>query len=669
MSVQVAKTAGFCFGVKRAVDMAFQAAHENGPVRTLGELIHNPQIVAELDRCGVKVAGSVAECPDGCSVVIRSHGVAKSVYGEIEERGLRCVDTTCPFVSKLHAIVERCNGEGRDILIAGDASHPEIQGVLGYCADQAETPAEFMIRKSGEPSRVFTFNSLSELENIEKKEPFMGQKPAVMLAQTTFNTNEWIKCVNFARKVYTNIKIFDTICSATEERQQEAAKLAQKADFMIVIGGRHSSNTKKLWEICRNYCPTVLVESAAELDGALLSSYSNIGITAGASTPVRIIKEVQEMSENLTNEANATEEVSFAEMLEQNFKSTYTGEKVTGVITGITPTEIIVEIGAKQTGYIPLHELTDDPAAKAEDLVKIGDELTLKVLRVNDVEGTIMLSKKKVDAEASFDKIMAASENGDVLEGTVIEIVKGGVVALCDSIKVFIPASQATLSRNEPLDGLLKKDVRFKILEVNAGRKRAVGSIRAVLAEERKAQEEIFWQTAEIGKAYTGVVKSLTSYGAFVDLGGVDGMIHVSELSWSRIKNPAEVVSIGDTVEVYIKDLDTEKKKVSLGYKKAEDNPWAVLERDYPVGSVVKVKIVSLTTFGAFAQIIPSIDGLIHISQIAKERINKPADVLSVGQEVDVMITDIDFDKKRVSLSMKALLTDEEEAPAEDIQE
>ena len=330
---------------------------------------------------------------------------------------------------------------------------------------------------------------------------------------------------------------------------------------------------------------------------------------------------------------------------------------------------IIVEIGAKQTGYIPLHELTDDPAAKAEDLVKIGDELTLKVLRVNDVEGTIMLSKKKVDAEASFDKIMAASENGDVLEGTVIEIVKGGVVALCDSIKVFIPASQATLSRNEPLDGLLKKDVRFKILEVNAGRKRAVGSIRAVLAEERKAQEEIFWQTAEIGKAYTGVVKSLTSYGAFVDLGGVDGMIHVSELSWSRIKNPAEVVSIGDTVEVYIKDLDTEKKKVSLGYKKAEDNPWAVLERDYPVGSVVKVKIVSLTTFGAFAQIIPSIDGLIHISQIAKERINKPADVLSVGQEVDVMITDIDFDKKRVSLSMKALLTDEEEAPAEDIQE
>lgn len=664
MSVRVAKTAGFCFGVKRAVDMAFQAARGNGPVRTLGELIHNPQIVAELDACGVKVAECVAQCPEGCSVVIRSHGVAKSVYREIEERRLRCVDATCPFVAKLHSIVEQWSSGGKDILIAGDAGHPEIQGVLGYCVQRTDGLSD-----GEEKSHVFTFKSLSELENLVRNDPFIGEKPAVMLAQTTFNTNEWIKCVNFARKVYTNIRIFDTICSATEERQREAAELAQKSDFMIVIGGRHSSNTKKLWEICRNFCPAILVESAAEINGELLRGCSNIGITAGASTPVRIIKEVQEMSENLTNEANATEEVSFAEMLEQNFKSTYTGEKVTGVVTGITPTEIIVEIGAKQTGYIPLHELTDDPNAKAEDLVKVGDELTLKVLRVNDVEGTIMLSKKKVDAEASFDKIVAASENGDILEGTVIEIVKGGVVALCDGIKVFIPASQATLSRNEPLDGLLKQDVRFKILEVNTGRKRAVGSIRAVLAEERKAQEEIFWQTAEIGKVYTGVVKSLTSYGAFVDLGGVDGMIHVSELSWSRIKNPAEVVSVGDTVEVYIKDLDTEKKKVSLGYKKAEDNPWEILKRDYPVGSIVKVKIVSLTTFGAFAQIIPSIDGLIHISQIAKERINKPADVLSVGQEVDVMITDIDFDKKRVSLSMKALLQDEDEAPAEEVQE
>lgn len=361
------------------------------------------------------------------------------------------------------------------------------------------------------------------------------------------------------------------------------------------------------------------------------------------------------------------DELSFEEMLEQSFKTIYNREKVTAVVTGLAPNEISVDIGTKHAGYVPLAELTDDPNAKVEDLVKVGDELELLVVRVNDVEGTVMLSKKRLDAIAGFEKVMNAVDTSEILEGTVVEVIKGGVLALTNGVKVFIPASQATMSRNDSLEDLLKKKVEFKILEVNRQRKRAVGSIRAVLREQRKELEEKFWQSVEVGQKFTGMVKSLTSYGAFVNLGGVDGMVHISELSWNRIKHPSEVVNVGDTVDVYIKDIDSENKKISLGYKKSEDNPWEIMKKDYDVGTVCNVKVVSMTPFGAFAQIIPGVDGLIHISQISNERINKPSDVLEIGQEVQVKITELDTEKKRVSLSIRALLeaSDEESAPAE----
>lgn len=364
------------------------------------------------------------------------------------------------------------------------------------------------------------------------------------------------------------------------------------------------------------------------------------------------------MSENLNNQ----EELSFEELLDQSFKSTYTGEKVTGIVTGIAPNEITVDIGTKHAGYLPISEFTDDPAANIAEMVKKGDELELMVVRVNDVEGTVMLSKKRLDAIAGFEKVMNAVDTGEILEGVVVDVVKGGVLALTNGVKVFIPASQATMSRGQDLNTLLKQKVEFKILEVNRQRRRAVGSIRAVLSEQRKALEEQFWANVEVGKHYQGTVKSLTSYGAFVDLGGVDGMIHISELSWQRIKHPSQVVKEGDVVDVYVKDIDPEKKKISLGYKKTEDNPWVILQNQYQVGDTAHVKIVSMTTFGAFAQLIPGVDGLIHVSQIANERIGKPSDVLSIGQEVDVKITEIDFENKRVSLSIRALLNDQEEA-------
>ena len=661
MPVTVAKTAGFCFGVRRAVDTVYRQLEEScrtesPKLYTLGEIIHNPQVVEELNDLGAVAVEQLPELltleqTEKVPVIIRSHGVPHSVYEAFEENGIPYVDATCPYVRQIQKIVAD-QPQDTLVLVAGDAKHPEVKGIIGHCN------ATFV-----------TFESAEELQKITENSPNLAKMNSVMVAQTTFNTSEWQKCVETAKKLYTKPKIFDTICKATLMRQTEAAHLAEVSDIMIVIGGRHSSNTRKLSDICSRYCKTIWVETAQELlNGQAdvvcqIAAGSRVGVTAGASTPVRIIKEVQKTMSEILKE----EEMSFEEMLDQSFKSTYTGEKVKAVVTSVAPNEITVDIGTKHTGYVPLAELTSDPSLKPEDIVKKGDEIELVVLRVNDVEGTVMLSKKRLDAQAGFEKVMAAAGTGEVLSGTVTDVVKGGVLAITEGVKVFIPASLSGVSKNEPLEQLLKQKVDFVIREVNEKRHRAVGSIKDVLKEQKKALEEKFWGEVEVGKRYQGGVKSLTSYGAFVDLGGVDGMVHISELSWLRIKHPSDVVKVGDVLDVYVKDIDTENKKISLGYKKTEDNPWEVLKRDYEIGSVVTAKVVSMTAFGAFAQIIPGVDGLIHISQISNERINKPQDVLTIGQEVQVQITDIDFDKKRVSLSMKALLDDSAEEAAEEV--
>ncbi len=661
MPVTVAKTAGFCFGVRRAVDTVYRQLEEScrtesPKLYTLGEIIHNPQVVEELNDLGAVAVEQLPELltleqTEKVPVIIRSHGVPHSVYEAFEQNGIPYVDATCPYVRQIQKIVAD-QPQDTLVLVAGDAKHPEVKGIIGHCN------ATFV-----------TFESAEELQKITENSPNLAKMNSVMVAQTTFNTSEWQKCVETAKKLYTKPKIFDTICKATLMRQTEAAHLAEVSDIMIVIGGRHSSNTRKLSDICSRYCKTIWVETAQELlNGQAdvvcqIAAGSRVGVTAGASTPVRIIKEVQKTMSEILKE----EEMSFEEMLDQSFKSTYTGEKVKAVVTSVAPNEITVDIGTKHTGYVPLAELTSDPSLKPEDIVKKGDEIELVVLRVNDVEGTVMLSKKRLDAQAGFEKVMAAAGTGEVLSGTVTDVVKGGVLAITEGVKVFIPASLSGVSKNEPLEQLLKQKVDFVIREVNEKRHRAVGSIKDVLKEQKKALEEKFWGEVEVGKRYQGVVKSLTSYGAFVDLGGVDGMVHISELSWLRIKHPSDVVKVGDVLDVYVKDIDTENKKISLGYKKTEDNPWEVLKRDYEIGSVVTAKVVSMTAFGAFAQIIPGVDGLIHISQISNERINKPQDVLTIGQEVQVQITDIDFDKKRVSLSMKALLDDSAEEAAEEV--
>ena len=634
--------------MNRAVTIVNNLLDEGKKVTTLGPIIHNPHMVAELAERGVEIADTPNDLSSmDRTLVIRSHGVPQSVIDEIEQKGISYENATCPFVSKIHQIVKDNSREGKVVLIAGDENHPEVQGIVGHCE------GEHYIFKNYEDLGKL----LKKLENIENIS-------ICVVAQTTYDVKEWKNCLKLLKKVYTNAKIFDTICSATSIRQSEAEELASISDIMVVIGGRQSSNTAKLFSVCKSNCErTYLIESAAELDDIALIDADIIGITAGASTPARIIKEVfNTMTENIEKTENTAE--NFAELLEESLKNFNTDEKVHGVVVGIAPNEVYVDVGRKQAGFIPLAELSNDPNAKAEDLVKIGDELDLLIMRTNDQEGTIMLSKKRLDAIKGWDEIIKANEEDTPVTGFVTDVVKGGVIAVANGVRVFIPASQATATRGEPLENLLKKEVSFKIIEVNKGRRRAVGSIRAILKEERQKLADKFWETAEIGKKYTGTVKSLTSYGAFVDIGGIDGMIHISELSWGRIKHPSEVVKVGDTVEVYIKDLDREKGKISLGYKNTEDNPWEILKRDYPEGTVTEATIVGMTDFGAFANILPGIDGLIHISQISTERIEKPQDVLKIGDKVTVKITKIDFDKKRISLSIRELLEDQKSEEA-----
>ena len=662
MKITLAKTAGFCFGVNRAVNMVYELLEKGEKVCTLGPIIHNPQLVEELKEKGVRIVESPDEVKDGEILVIRSHGVGLDVINKANELNTKIADATCPFVSKIHKIVNEKSKAGYVTIIAGDRFHQEVKGIIGHCEGE-----------------YHVVSGTEELEKLLENQENFGEKPLILVSQTTFNAKIWENTQKNLKKVCTNAEIFDTICNATSMRQNEAEELSKQNDAIIVIGGRHSSNTAKLFDVCKANCPrTYHVETAAELSEVDLTGVGSVGVVAGASTPAGIIKEViKTMSENLQPveeqmEVKESVQKSFEEMTdEEAFEaslSSLTGDqKVCGTVIAVNPTEITVDIGRGVTGYVSAAEYSSNPDAKLMDEVKVDDKLNLIIMKINDQEGTAMLSKRRYDAIAGWDNIVAAKDSGEIVTGFVKEIIKGGVVAYSNNVRVFIPASQATASRNDSLEDLKGKEVSFRIIEIGRGR-RAVGSIRSVLREQKKAAEDKIWESIAVGDRFTGTVKSLTSYGAFVDIGGVDGMVHVSELSWQRIKNPSEVVLVGDTVEVYVKAIDPEKRKISLGYKKDEDNPWVIFQNNYNVDDVVKVTIVSMTTYGAFARIIPGIDGLIHISQIANKHVAKPQDELTVGQEVEVKITAIDFEKKRVSLSIRALLEPEvkEEEPAAD---
>ena len=648
MRVIQAKSAGFCYGVERAVRLAEQTAREKGGCVMLGSIIHNAHVVRELEQLGGRCVNSVEEIRPGDTVIIRSHGERKEVFDRLVEVGIQCVDATCPNVQRIQQLVAQADGEGRTPIIIGEEHHPEVIGVASW---------------SG---RSMIFETPEKLQKWLDSAPENRHLPLTAVAQTTCIRSLWETSSKILKKECTNAKLFDTICNATQRRQSEAAELAAMVDVMVVVGDRKSANTQHLTEICSERCPRVYqVEGASELEPNFLKGCSVAGLTAGASTPASIIKEVNEtMSEEIKN-TEAMEE-SFEELLEKSFKTLNTGEKVTGIVTAIGPTEVQVDLGCKQAGYIAIDELSADPNVKPEDVVKVGDEIETYIIRVNDVEGYAMLSKKRLDAVKVWDDIAEACENKTTLEGKVTEENKGGIVVNVKGVRVFVPASQSGQPRGAELSEMIGQTVSLRITEVNRARRRVVGSIRAVQYEARQAAQAEIWNNIEVGKHYNGVVKSMTSYGVFVDIGGVDGMVHISELSWSRIKNPAEVVSVGDPLDVYVISFDPEKRKISLGVKDHSCNPWDKFMETYKVGDVANVRIVKLMAFGAFAEVVPGVDGLIHISQIADRRIEKPSDVLSEGQMVDAKITAIDEEKQKISLSIRALLTPAADEEAED---
>ena len=674
-TVTVAENAGFCFGVKRATDRlerAMREAVEGEKIYTLGHLIHNETYNESLRRRGVdaievdeieRVAAEASE-ERPVTVLVRAHGCTRETAKLMRRLSaknphFRWIDCTCPYVKKIHKIAAECDAQSSFFVLIGAAAHPEVVGIMSYF--------------DGEK---YVFSSAEELESSlsQLRDDKLHKKTPVMVAQTTQNLGSWNKSQQIIKKLYTNAEIFDTICSVTELRQTEAKQLAQRCDCMIVIGGRESSNTAKLYEICRSFCGnTVWISCAAELTREMFSHAQHIGIVAGASTPSDEIQEVYKtMSEMKEN---------FEELLESQCLTLNTGDVVTGTVTHVSDAELQLDVGAGVTGYIKADQISNDPAFKLTENFKNGDKVEGFVIRVSDIEGVAELSKKRADADKNWQSLVEACESKAVLEGKVTEVIKGGVVINYNANRVFVPASQTGVPKDGDLAVLAGTTVSFKIIEIKPGKK-AIGSIRVVLREARRAQESEFWASIEVGKAYHGTVKSLTSFGAFVDLGGVDGMVHLTELSWKHIKNPAEVVAVGDELDVFVKSFDPEKKRISLGYKTEESNPWNIFKSQYAVGDIASVKIVNMMPFGAFAEVVDGVDGLIHISQIAMKRIAKPADMLEIGQIVDARIIEIDDEKKKVSLSIRSLLEeaasaaeampedyvaeDAEEAPAEE---
>lgn len=632
----------------RAVKIVYNKLDNRNNVVTLGPIIHNRNVVADLEMRGCR-AVELKGVEAGQTVIIRSHGVSREVYAVLERIGAEIVDATCPFVERIQKKALEKTQQGKTVLIAGDISHPEVCGIRGFCQTESYVFAD------PDELRALLYDLSADTE-------------LCVLSQTTYNKLLWEQCRKVIEELRPDAEIYDTICNATAQRQSEAQELSSKADLMIIAGGKNSSNTHKLVQVCQKNCRTIHVENGTELKEALKGEDFTltrfIGISAGASTPAYIIEEVQQAMSEMLN--NVDEEFNFAEEMEKTLKKIHKGMKVDGIVTAIDANgEVSVDIGTKHTGYIKPEELTDDPTKKPEDIVSIGDNIALIVLQTSDEKGIVELSKKRVDAALGLEKIAAAKEEGTVLSGIVSAVVKGGLIVTSNGVRVFVPASQA-VPRGGNLDDMLKQTVDFKILEVNEARQKAVGSIRAVEREAREAAKAKFFETAAAGDVIVGEVKSITDYGVFVDLGGVDGLVRRMDLSWKRVKHPSDIVSVGDKIEVRIKDIDTEAGKVSLSAKKDSDNPWEIFKTNYEVGQTVNVKVVSLTSFGAFAQIIDGIDGLIHISQIANQRVDNVADILSVGQEVEVKITEIDYDKKRISLSIRALLpADIEEAEEE----
>lgn len=644
LNIVMAQKAGLCFGVKRAIEMAETAAAKEELI-CCGPLIHNRQEVERLGKLGVKtveddLTKAIHDVKPGEAVLIRSHGVGPEVFKLLENQGCHVINATCPFVDKAQKLAADAHDHGFQVIILGDKNHDEVRGLQAWTGGAAWIVA-----------------SAQELEEIS-----LPEKVAV-LAQTTEKESKFTELVTYLQDRVNELKVLPTICQATRERQEAAAGLASKVDIMIVVGGKHSSNTRKLWEVSERRNPrSYMLEEAQDLKPEWFTHKKTVGITAGASTPDWIIKEVIDKMEELIKEEqnNAETEDQMDESME--FVSFRPGEILTGKIVKISSDEVWVDIGGKSEGIISAEELSyrkTDP----RNMVKLGQDIMVEVLK-EDREGNIILSHKRAMVEEALKKLEEAQKEGTVIEAPVVEVVKGGLVVDV-GVRGFVPASQIDTKYIDDLSKYLHQQLRMKVIELDKNSRKAVLSQKVVLSEESKKQKEALWEGMQEGMTQKGVVKRIASFGAFVDIGGVDGLLHVSEMGWSRVNNPADVVAEGDEIEVEIIKIDRAKGKVSLSLKQLLKNPWDVAAEKYQVGMVVTGKVVRTVPFGAFIKLEPGVEGLAHISQLSQKRVNKVEDVLSVGQMVDAKITEIDMTKKRISLSLKDVITDAERKETE----
>ena len=630
MEIILAKSAGFCFGVQRAVDMAYeQAGHRE--VYTFGPIIHNEEVIEDLKSKGVNIIEDLDELEgkSDCTVVIRSHGVEKKVYDDLNSRGIHVVDATCPFVKKIHNIVKDDSEAGRVIIIVGDPNHQEVKGIVGWC--------------SGEVHVVDSEEGALSLIDVLSDE----SREISVVSQTTFNLNKFNNIVDIIRNKLYNVNVYETICNATAVRQKEAKEIASRVDAMIVIGGRNSSNTQKLYDISKKECEnTYYIQTLVDLDLTTFESVSRVGITAGASTPNKIIKEVH----------GRMDEMNFEELLknDESRVSIKTGEIVEGRVIDVKPDEILVDISYKSDGIIPRSEYTNTPNADLTELVHVDDPITAKVVKTNDGEGSVLLSYKRVAAEKANEKLEAALESGEILTGKVVQVVSGGLNVMYDETRVFIPASLVSDTYEKNLDKYLDQDIEFVLTEYQPKKRRIIGNRKQIVAARKAEAAKALFDRIEVGMIVEGVVKNVTSFGAFIDLGGADGLLHISEMSWGRVDDPKSVLKVGDTVKAFIKNIDGEK--IALSLKFDDTNPWLNAAEKYAPGTVVTGKVARMADFGAFIELEPGVDALLHVSQISYEHVNKPEDVYKVGDEVEAVVVECNADDKKISLSVKELL-------------
>lgn len=648
-NIRVAESAGFCFGVKRAIEMAYEAIGVEPKLYSYGQLIHNKTVTDNLASKGLEIVESLDGLTEG-TLLIRSHGVGKALYDEAEAKGLKILDGTCPFVKKIHNIVHDKLAEGMGIIIVGDGTHPEVIGINGWCENAA------VILEDEEAAKT---------KEIPEKEKY------AVVVQTTFRQAKLDKILEILQDRGVNMEVHNTICSATEKRQTEAEELSKTVDKMIVIGGKNSSNTQKLVEICAKNCGnTVHIETICDLVLNNFGKDDKIGITAGASTPPAIIKEVvvtmSEALENAVQNLGGSEEATFEQMLEESLVTLHTGDVVKGTVIQVVNEEVSVNLGFKSDGIIARGEFSSDPTVIPSKTVQPGDEIEVFVVRVNDGDGNVMLSRKRIEAQKGIEEIEAAYNDKAVVTGTVTNVVKGGLIAVVNGVNVFIPSSQVSNRFIEDLSVFNGQELEFNIIEVDRVKRRFIGGRKALVEQEIAAKRAALFETIQAGSRVNGTVSRLTDFGAFVDLGGVDGLIHISEMSWGRISNPKEVLKEGQEVEVFVLDVDKEKGKISLSLKDADKNPWKLAAEKYAVGSIVEGKVVRMVPFGAFVELEPGVDGLVHISQIANKHVVKPEDELKVGEIINVKVLEVNPEQKKISLSKRQADAPVEEAPAEE---